>query len=76
MSGRRSPGAEVADVEVDRLAMSPHVTDIREALVTVRTFVRARHLVDGLDVDSEVTLLAEGLATGLALEVLHLRMDG
>ena len=45
-------------------------------MVTFRTFVGSRHLVDGLNVASEVRLLAKGLATGLAFEVLDLPMDG
>ena len=56
---RRSPGAGVADAKVSRLAVSAHVTGRREALVTDRTFVRARHLVDGFDVVSEVRLPAK-----------------
>ena len=56
---RRSPGAGVADSKVDRLMVFAHVTGNREALVTVRTFVRTRHLVDCLDVDSEVRLQAK-----------------
>ena len=59
VSRRRSPGAGVADAKVDRLMVFAHVTGMREALVTVRTFVRARHLVNGLDVDSEVRLQAK-----------------
>ena len=56
---RRSPGAGVADAKMESLTVFLQITDLREALVTVRTFVRARHLVNGLDVDSEVTLQAK-----------------
>ena len=41
VSRRRSPGAGVADVEVDRLSMFAHNTGLSEALVAVQTFVGA-----------------------------------
>jgi len=75
VSGRWMVGAGVADAEVYTLSVYPHVNSPGEALAAVRALVRARHLVDGLDMLSEVHLLAESLATGLTLAVFHLRMD-
>jgi len=76
VSGRRMVGAGVADVEVYPLSVFLQVPSHGEALVAVRALVRAGHLVDGLDVLSEVTLLAENFTAGWTLEVLDLSMDG
>jgi len=76
VSRRRMVGAGVADAEVDRLLVVPHVMSQCKALVAVRALVRAGHLVDGLDVLSEMPLLAESYAAGRTLAVFHLRMYG
>ena len=64
VSGRRMVGAGVADAEVYAISVFLQVPSQGEALVAVRALVRARHLVYGLDVPSEVTLVIESFATG------------
>ena len=76
VSGRRMVVAGVADAEVYLISVFLQVLSQGETLVAVRAFVRARHLVDSLDVYSEVPLLAESFATGRTLKVLDLSMDG
>ena len=69
VSGWRMVGAGVADAEVDTISVSPHVLSHSEALVAVWALVRARHLVYGLDVLTEVLLRAASFATGRTLKV-------
>ena len=73
---RRGPGAGEASAEVDSLAVLFHVAGPREALSTIRALVRARHLVDGLDMLSEMVLETEGFPAGRTLEVLDLGVFG
>ena len=68
----RGPGAVEARAEVDSLAVPSHITSLSKALATIRALVRARHLVDGLDVLGEAVLDTEGFAAGRTLEVLDL----
>ena len=74
--GGRGPGAGVAGAEVDSLAVDLHVLSHSKALAAVRALMRARHLVDCLNVPGESLLLTERFAAGGTLVVLNLSVDG
>ena len=71
----RGPGAGVADAEVDSLAVCLHVLSLSKALAAVWALVRARHLVDRLDVPGEMALLIECFAAGRTFVVLNLGVN-
>ena len=73
--GGRSPGAGVADAEVDRLLVSLHFAGLLKALAAVRALVRARHLMDRLNVLVEAVLPTKGFSAGGTLVVLNLGVN-
>ena len=69
---RRGVGAGVTDAEVDTLAVSLHVLSPSKALAALRALVRARHLMDCLNVLGEIALQAERFTAGWTFEVFYL----